>query len=135
MTGKIFDIITDARPDSYTFGVTQAFILDSTLQNMLWVPRGFLHAFVVPKDVENATFEYFCDNVYHKESEVGIAPLSFLKRCFESLDKSAIPEMFVQLIDLLNDEKSLNLSQKDLEAEDYSTWMSKQRSSTTLWYR
>ena len=110
MTGKIFDIITDARPDSCTFGVTQAFILDSTLQNMLWVPRGFLHAFVVPKDVENATFEYFCDNVYHKESEIGIAPLSFLQKCFESLDKSAMPEMFVQLIDLLNDEKSLNLS-------------------------
>ena len=48
--GKIFDVITDARPDSDTFGVSDVFELDSERQNQLWVPRGFLHGFVVPSD-------------------------------------------------------------------------------------
>lgn len=139
VTGRIFDIITDARPDSQTFGVTQAFILDATLQNMLWVPRGFLHAFAVPKDVENATFEYFCDNIYDKVSEVGIAPTSFLKKCFESIDKEHMPIEFKQLIEMLDDEEHLNLSQKDRDALDYGEWMNAQMSefskTSTVWYR
>lgn len=80
------------------------------LQNMLWVPRGFLHAFAVPKDVENATFEYVCDNIYDKTSEIGIAPLSFLKKCFESIDKEHMPAEFKPLIELLDDDTHLNLS-------------------------
>ena len=139
VTERIFDVITDARPDSQTFGVTQAFILDSTIQNMLWVPRGFLHAFVVPKDVEHATFEYFCDNIYDKASEIGIAPTSFLKRSFESVDKEKIPTEFKTLVEMLNDEEHLNLSQKDRDALDYSkqmnTWMSEFIKNSTVWYR
>ena len=77
---------------------------------MLWVPRGFLHAFVVPKDVEHATFEYFCDNIYDKASEIGIAPTSFLKRSFESVDKEKIPTEFKTLVEMLNDEEHLHLS-------------------------
>ena len=46
---------------------------------MVWVPRGFLHAFCVPLTAKSlALFEYFCDNVYDKNSETGVAPASLL---------------------------------------------------------
>ena len=80
LTEKIYDIITDSRPDSKTYGLSKIYILDPLKQNKLWVPRGFLHAFVVPNAKSNAIFQYFCDNVYNKPSEIGINPLTILPK-------------------------------------------------------
>lgn len=44
-------------------------ILDSNLQNMLYIPTGFAHGFAV---LEDAVFSYKCSNLYDKESEGGI---------------------------------------------------------------
>ncbi|CAG0907244.1 unnamed protein product, partial [Cyprideis torosa] len=44
---------------------------DNHLQ--LFIPRGFLHGFIVQS--EKAIFHYQCDNFYHKASEDGVHPL------------------------------------------------------------
>ena len=74
----IYDIIIDARPDSRSFGLIDAFLLDPIKQNKLYVPRGFLHSFFVPwhSNDDNATFMYYCDNLYDHGSEICINPLS-----------------------------------------------------------
>lgn len=76
----IYDVITDMRPESITFGHTAAYLLDPVAQNKLFVPHGFLHAFVVPNDIKSdeAIFQYYCDNVYDKDSEFGVNPLTII---------------------------------------------------------
>ena len=78
MERDIFDIITDARPQSKTFGMTKTFTLSATAMNKLFVPRGFLHAVFIPKkeneDGSQAILTYMCDNVFNKDSEVKVNP-------------------------------------------------------------
>ncbi len=69
ITGKVIDIAVDLRPNSPTFGKYESFILDSSLQNMVYVPEGFAHGFAT---LEDAIFSYKCTNPYHKASESGI---------------------------------------------------------------
>lgn len=63
------------RPQSKTFKKTKAYLLSAEKQNKLLVPRGFLHAFAVPSSAKQmAYFNYYCDNIYCKESEVCVSP-------------------------------------------------------------
>lgn len=71
--GKVLDVAVDVRPNSPTFGEYIAVELSEENNLQLFVPRGFLHGFVVLSDT--ATFFYKCDNFYNKESECGIYPL------------------------------------------------------------
>lgn len=71
--GKVLDVAVDVRPNSPTFGEYIAVELSEENNLQLFVPRGFLHGFVVLSDT--ATFFYKCDNFYNKESECGIHPL------------------------------------------------------------
>lgn len=70
LEGRVIDIAVDVRKDSPTFGEHVAVELSKENNLQLFVPRGFLHGFVVLSDT--ATFFYKCDNFYHKESECGI---------------------------------------------------------------
>lgn len=70
LQGKVLDVAVDARENSETFGQYVAFELSDENNLQLFVPRGFLHGFVVLS--ETATFFYKCDNFYNKESEGGI---------------------------------------------------------------
>jgi dTDP-4-dehydrorhamnose 3,5-epimerase len=70
LQGEVMDVAVDVRPDSATFGQHIAVYLSAENNLQLFVPRGFLHGFVVLSDT--ATFFYKCDNFYHKESECGI---------------------------------------------------------------
>ncbi len=70
LEGTVIDVAVDARRDSATFGEHVAIELSSENNLQLFVPRGFLHGFVVLS--ETATFFYKCDNFYNKESECGI---------------------------------------------------------------
>ena len=67
--GKAIDVAVDLRPDSPTFGKYEKFLLDATLQNMVYIPEGFGHGFAA---LENCVFTYKCTNVYNKASESGI---------------------------------------------------------------
>lgn len=139
LTEKIYDIITDSRPDSKTYGLSKIYILDPLKQNKLWVPRGFLHAFVVPNVKSNAIFQYFCDNVYNKPSEIGINPLTILPKIV-SIHKSTeryLSEQFDDLYDVF--ENNLTISEKDKTGLDYGCWMASLKDeydkTGILWYR
>lgn len=67
--GKVIDIAVDIRPGSPTFGNYEKFILDATLQNMVYIPEGFAHGFAA---LEDSIFSYKCTNNYNKASEGGI---------------------------------------------------------------
>ncbi|WP_286779265.1 MULTISPECIES: dTDP-4-dehydrorhamnose 3,5-epimerase [Sphingobacterium] len=73
LQGEVIDVAVDVRPNSDTFGQYVAVNLSADNNLQLFVPRGFLHGFVVLS--ETATFFYKCDNFYHKESECGVNPL------------------------------------------------------------
>lgn len=140
VTERIYDVVTDARPDSATFGSSSVFVLDPALQNMLWVPRGFLHAFAVPPSAKGpAVFEYFCDNVYSKGSEVGVAPASLLPDLAESLASSPVADKFAEFSRFVSDLGQAALSEKDSAAEDYASFMSRisleYEKTGKAWYR
>lgn len=69
ITGKVIDVAVDIRPNSPTFGKYEKFILDATLQNMVYIPEGFAHGFAA---LEDSIFSYKCTNNYNKASEGGI---------------------------------------------------------------
>ena len=70
LAGSVLDIAVDLRKYSQTLG--NAFAIELTAENhkQLYIPRGFAHGFVVLS--ERAVFFYKCDNLYDKESELGI---------------------------------------------------------------
>lgn len=70
LQGKVLDVAVDARRDSPTYGQHVAVELSAENNRQLFVPRGFLHGFVVLS--ETATFFYKCDNFYHKDAEWGV---------------------------------------------------------------
>ena len=129
--GVIYDIITDARPMSQTFGVSTIVRLDSELQNKLFVPRGFLHGFAVPEGSEEAIFCYYCDNIYNKESEIVINPMSAIPTVVQNIAEKFVdvPEdnptymKFKPLFDMFQTPDKLVFSEKDTKGLDYGFWM------------
>ncbi|MDV6168369.1 dTDP-4-dehydrorhamnose 3,5-epimerase [Flavobacterium sp. DG1-102-2] len=95
LSGEVLDVAVDARPGSATFGQYVAVRLSAENNLQLFIPRGFLHGFVVLS--ETAVFSYKCDNYYNKESEKGVI-----------YDDPAIG------IDWLVKAEELELSEKDL---------------------
>src|SRR5690606_14941456 len=71
LQGEVLDVAVDARPDSETFGRHVAVLLSAENKRQLFVPRGFLHGFVVLSDT--AEFFYKCDNLYNKAAEWGVS--------------------------------------------------------------
>ena len=70
LQGEVLDVAVDARPDSETFGQHVAVLLSAENKRQLFVPRGFLHGFIVLSDT--AEFFYKCDNLYKKDAEWGV---------------------------------------------------------------
>lgn len=123
LTEELVDMIIDARPESKSFGTIGFFILNPILQNKLFVPRGFLHSFIVPKSSNSdAIFNYYCDNVYDKTSDLSINPQSVLK----NIDLDSLKNDIHILIDSdINtfDFNSYHYSDKDLNGLEYEKWM------------
>lgn len=69
ISGKVFDVAVDIRKDSETYGQWYGVVLDSEKKNMLYVPEGFAHGFLVLSDT--AEFAYKCTDYYHPEEETG----------------------------------------------------------------
>ena len=68
--GEVLDVAVDFRTNSPTYLQHVAVKLSSENKKQLFVPRGFLHGFIVLS--ETAVFNYKCDNKYNKESEEGL---------------------------------------------------------------
>ena len=141
LTIPIYDIITDARPDSKTFGLTEAYLLDPKAQNKLYVPHGFLHAFAVPPYEQDpnaqAIFMYYCDDTYSKEDEVGVCPMSLLPKLVQKWEKEATNENHIlwNLVQMLKAPERLVLSEKDSKAKNYQKFMEEVSKDCQLWYK
>lgn len=70
VSGKIFDVAVDLRPESPTFGMWEGFELTGENNHMLYIPRNFAHGFMTL--TSDVIFSYKCDNYYDKTSERGI---------------------------------------------------------------
>jgi len=68
--GRVFDVVVDLRRDSATFGEWEGVELDDETGQMLWIPVGFGHGFLVLSEV--ADFVYKCTNYYDPATEGGI---------------------------------------------------------------
>ncbi len=69
--GTVLDVAVDIRVGSPTYGKHVAVELSEHNHRQLFIPRGFAHGFVVLS--EEAIFQYKCDNLYSKESEMALA--------------------------------------------------------------
>lgn len=68
--GKIFDVVVDLRKDSKTFGKWLKVELSEENANMLFVPEGFAHGFVVLSD--EAELLYKTNTEYSVEHDRGL---------------------------------------------------------------
>ena len=68
--GKILDVAVDIRKNSATFGKWVGEILSEENKNMLYIPAGFAHGFVVLSD--EAELLYKSSNEYSAENDRGI---------------------------------------------------------------
>jgi dTDP-4-dehydrorhamnose 3,5-epimerase len=69
-SGEILDVAVDIRKNSKTYLKHYAVVLDSKNNQMLWIPPGFAHGFLVLKD--DTVVTYKCTAPYNKEAERGI---------------------------------------------------------------
>ena len=70
ISGEIMDVAVDLRKNSGTFGKFAKVILSSENKNMLYIPEGFAHGFLVLSDY--AEIIYKVNNFYSKEADSGI---------------------------------------------------------------
>ena len=68
--GKVFDVAVDIRKGSKTFGKWVGEILSEENKNMLYIPAGFAHGFVVLSD--EAELLYKASNEFSLEHDRGI---------------------------------------------------------------
>lgn len=68
--GKVYDVVVDIRKNSPTYGKWEGFEISAETFEMLFIPRGFAHAFLTLED--NTEFMYKVDNFYAPGSDSGI---------------------------------------------------------------
>ncbi|MBF0408613.1 MAG: dTDP-4-dehydrorhamnose 3,5-epimerase [Candidatus Riflebacteria bacterium] len=67
ISGEVFDVAVDIRPESATFGKWHGETLSAENKKMFWVPPGFAHGFYVTSDY--AEFVYKCTDYYTPQYE------------------------------------------------------------------
>lgn len=70
ISGHVYDVITDLRLDSPTFGQSMGFHLTGENQKTLLVPEFFGHGYLV---IEDSVVSYKCAEVFYGEGDSGIA--------------------------------------------------------------
>lgn len=68
--GEILDVAVDVRKNSKTFGKHVKFTLSEDNRNMLYIPRGFAHGFLVLSDTAEVVYDV--DNFYSAVNEAGL---------------------------------------------------------------
>ncbi|HVZ35223.1 MAG TPA: dTDP-4-dehydrorhamnose 3,5-epimerase [Polyangiaceae bacterium] len=71
LEGEVFDVAVDVRMGSPYFGRWVAAWLSAQNHHQMYIPPGFAHGFCVTS--EHALFSYKCTELYHPESELGVA--------------------------------------------------------------
>jgi dTDP-4-dehydrorhamnose 3,5-epimerase len=70
VSGEVLDAVADIRRGSPSFGKCLSTILSADNKNMIYIPAGFAHGFLVLS--ETAEFLYKCDDFYYSAEERGI---------------------------------------------------------------
>jgi dTDP-4-dehydrorhamnose 3,5-epimerase len=70
VSGEVFDVVVDARPDSPTFRQWRGTVLSGDNFRQVYIPPGFLHGFCVTG--ESAEVEYKCTDFYRPGDEFGV---------------------------------------------------------------
>ena len=70
VSGMVWDVAVDMRPDSATFGKWIGVELSGENHHLFWIPGGFAHGFVAL--TENVHLEYQCTNEFRKDAEGGV---------------------------------------------------------------
>jgi dTDP-4-dehydrorhamnose 3,5-epimerase len=70
IAGEVFDVAVDVRRGSPHFGRWAGAHLSADNKRQFWVPKGFLHGFLVLS--ETALFSYKCTDLYHPETEFAV---------------------------------------------------------------
>lgn len=73
LRGAIFDVLTDLRPGSHTFGRTMSIELTEDSTEIVFVPKLVAHGFQTL--VDETYVMYLHSGIYNKTSERGIHPL------------------------------------------------------------
>ena len=70
VSGAIKDVVVDIRKGSPDFGKSIMINLNSASHNMIYIPEGFAHGYLVLED--NTIIQYKCTNYYDSSSEYGV---------------------------------------------------------------
>ena len=70
LSGEVYDVCVDVRPDSPTYGKWYGVYLSEANKRQFYIPRGLLHGFLVTS--ETAVFAYKCDDFYAPGDEAGV---------------------------------------------------------------
>jgi len=71
LSGRIFDVAVDIRPDSEAFGQWAGAELSAENHRQMYIPEGFAHGFLVLSDY--ALFHYHCTSEYSARYDASIA--------------------------------------------------------------
>ena len=71
ISGEVYDVAVDLRPDSPTFGKHAGILLTAENKKQFLVPKNFAHGFLVVSDF--AEFCYKVTDFYHPNDEGGLA--------------------------------------------------------------
>lgn len=69
ISGHVYDVIVDLRPDSPTYKQWRAFHLTGENQNELFIPAFFGHGYLV---IEDSVVSYKCGEVFYGQGDSGI---------------------------------------------------------------
>lgn len=69
VSGHVYDVIVDLRPNSSTFGQWRGFDLTGENQVELYIPQYFGHGYLV---LEDSVVSYKCGEVFYGEGDSGI---------------------------------------------------------------
>lgn len=69
ISGHVYDVIIDLRPDSPTFGKWQGFDLTGENLKTLYIPQFFGHGYLV---LEDSVVSYKCSEVFYGGGDAGI---------------------------------------------------------------
>lgn len=69
ISGHVYDVIVDLRPDSPTYGQWQGFHLTGENMNSLYIPEYFGHGYLV---IEDSIVSYKAGEVFYGEGDSGI---------------------------------------------------------------